>query len=331
MATSCIPIACANDACRDSWIFRPTRLSIHIPYSIWKVFPISEPTESLTLTLVSSFTTTVNPDGAFFQDYNGKFGWYDEALSKPTQTHRQKWEQDMTAVLELMPDLSFLVSRLGRLSVADELTRGLAYMMDDYRKTTPLWLAFAVQVYLDILHTFGQTCDGLGTMQAESRRIKQLMLDVPASSRCEVLRAAGLWDDDPIWAAQKLAVEAGILPSVRSPPFKFLRRNPMYCRLLIQNMRATVQNVGLPYAAMLGALVGVVQLYHALHHEGLLAKDCVWEDLLALWTLQGNASFFVGDLPTTKEAYFTNYCLSIGIAQSTAPIRELILSIPAIT
>lgn len=33
---------------------------------------------------------------------------------------------------------------------------------------------------------------------------------------------------------------------------------------------------------------------------------------MTLWKLQGNASFFVGDLPTTKEAYFKNYCLSIG-------------------
>lgn len=43
-----------------------------------------------------------------------------------------------------------------------------------------------------------------------------------------------------------------------------------------------------------------------------MPKDCVWEDLKTPCKLQGNASFFVGDLPTTKEAYFTNYRLSIG-------------------
>ncbi|OAA70148.1 hypothetical protein LEL_09964 [Akanthomyces lecanii RCEF 1005] len=131
----------------------------------------------------------------------------------------------MTAVLELMPDLSSLVSKLRDLSVVDELTRGLVYQVHERRETTPLWLAFGVQVYLDILHSFGQTCDGLGTMQAESRRIKQSLLDVPVADRCDVLRAAGLWDDDPIWVARKLAVTAGMLPRVRSPPIKFLRRN----------------------------------------------------------------------------------------------------------
>lgn len=258
--------------CRASGVDPLAKEEPQDPYNM-EAYNVANTSFINTLTLISSFNATSGVDASFLQDYNGKVGWYDEALGRSTETNRQKWKQDMTAALELMPDLGSLVSRLRRLSVVDELTRGLAYMMDGQRKTTPLWLAFAVQVYLDILQAFGQTCDGLSTMQTESRRIKLLMLDVPASSRSEVLRAAGLWDDDPIWAARKLAVETGMLPSVRSPPFKFLRRNPMYCGLLIQNMRATVQNTGMPYAAKPGALVGVVQLYHALQHEGLLAED----------------------------------------------------------
>ncbi|KAM3499751.1 hypothetical protein MY10362_007013 [Beauveria mimosiformis] len=265
-----------------------------------------------TLTLVSSFTATAMPGSAAFQDYNGKFGWYDEALGGDGVSNRQRWTQDLTAVLELMPDLGFLVSKLDCLSVVDEITRGVAYQIQERRKTTPLWLAFAVQVYLDILQTNDDVGDALETMQEESLKIKRSLLDVPDSHRRAVLRAAGLWDKDPIWAARKLAVVAGFLPKVRSPPFKFLRRNPMYCGLLVHHMRTTLHMEGLRYAAAPGALVGVVQLYHALRREGLVPEDCVWEDLKTLWRLQGNASFFVGDLPTTKEAYFSNYCLSIG-------------------
>ncbi|KAM3566478.1 hypothetical protein ARSEF4850_000522 [Beauveria asiatica] len=265
-----------------------------------------------TLTLVSSFTATAMPSSAAFQDYNGKFGWYDEDLGCDGTSNRQRWTQDLTAVLELMPDLSFLVSKLDCLSVVDEITRGVACQIQERRKTTPLWLAFAVQVYLDILQTFGRDDDALEMMQEESLRIKHSLLDVPDAHRRAVLRAAGLWDEDPIWAARKLAVAAGFLPKVRSPPNKFLRRNPMYCGLLVHHMRTTLHMEGLRYAAAPGALVGVVQLYHALRREGLVPDDCVWQDLKMLWRLQGNASFFVGDLPTTKEAYFSNYCLSIG-------------------
>ncbi|OAA56820.1 hypothetical protein ISF_07336 [Cordyceps fumosorosea ARSEF 2679] len=73
-------------------------------------------------------------------------------------------------------------------------------------------------------------------------------------------------------------------------------------------MRAVAHEAGLPYAATPGALVGVVQVHHALRSERLLAPDeAVWDDLQTLWTLQGDASFFVGDLPTTKNGYFENH------------------------
>ncbi|OAQ97508.1 hypothetical protein LLEC1_00826, partial [Akanthomyces lecanii] len=247
-----------------------------------------------------------------------EYKWYDETRNGLAQSNRQKWTQDMTAVLELMPDLSFLISKFHDLSVVDELTRGLAYQLHR-RSGTPLWLAFSVQVYLDILHNFGQICDGLGTMRAESRRIQYSMLDVPVVARQDVLRAAGLWDDDPIWAARRIIATTGVMPRVRYSPFTILRRNPMYCGLLIQNMRVTLQNTGLSYAAKPGALVSVVQLYHALRHEGLLANDCVWEDLQKLWTLQRDAAFFVVEMPKIGEAYFMNFSLSIYTQDQTLP------------
>lgn len=277
-----------------------------------EAYDIAEKCLINTLVLLASYCKVTDPQQVCLQDYNGKFGWYDEGLRGKDLTNTQRWTQGMTAVLELMPDLSFLVDRLGKLTVVDELTRGLAYVMDQKLSSAPLWLAFALQVYLDILHNFSQECDGFSAMQRESRRIKESMLDVPEHTRGPVLRAAGLWDADPIAAAREIGFSTGMLPRTKSTPFKFLRRNPLYCGLLIHNMRSTVQNTGLHYAARPGALVGVVQLHNALHQEKLLAKDWVWEDLQTLLELQGKASFFVGDLPKTKEAYFTNYCLSIG-------------------
>ncbi|KAM0258485.1 hypothetical protein ACHAQJ_003824 [Trichoderma viride] len=151
-------------------------------------------------------------------------------------------------------------------------------------------------------------------MQQECLKIKHSMLNVPASSkeRSRVLSAASRWDKDPIWTARKMMADLGLFPNEISPPFKFLRRNPLHCGLLIHNMRANLHSSGGPYAATPGALLGVTQLYHALRQEKLLGDNVVWEDLETLWQMQGNPSFFVGDLPTTREAYFKNYCLSIG-------------------
>lgn len=197
------------------------------PYNL-DAYDIADVCFMNTLTLVHSFIASAMPESAAFQDYNGKFGWYNDAHAGLAQSNRQKWTQDMTAVLELMPDLSFLVSKLRHLSVVDELTRGLAYQVYMRRKTTPLWLAFGVQLYLDILHNFGQVCDGLATMQAESRRIKQSLLDVPVVDRCDVLRAAGLWDNDPIWAARKLAVTA--IPVSAPQPHVLRALDPKHAR-----------------------------------------------------------------------------------------------------
>ncbi|OAA40372.1 hypothetical protein ISF_09813 [Cordyceps fumosorosea ARSEF 2679] len=302
-----------HSLCEASGIDKLDKEMSHDPYNL-AAYDIADVCLINMLTLLASYTASVDRQETCLQTYSGKFGWYDEALGGKAQTKRQQWTQDMTAVLELMPDLSFLVLKLGRLSVVDELTRGLAYVMDDGKRRAKLWLAFALQIYVDILRDFVPDCDSLGEMQAEVREIKHAMLTVPASDphRVTVMRAAGLWDTDPIWAARGMAVSAELLPQAHTAPFKFLRRNPMYCGLLVHHMRSTRQTEGLSYAATPGALLGVVQLYHALRNERLLPEHCTWDDLQELWTLQGDASFFVGDPPTTKEAYFSNYALSIG-------------------
>jgi hypothetical protein len=39
--------------------------------------------------------------------------------------------------------------------------------------------------------------------------------------------------------------------------------------------------------------------------------------------MQGNAAFFVGDPPMTREGYFRNYCLSLGVSASNwAPAKR---------
>ncbi|KAK4076576.1 uncharacterized protein Triagg1_4179 [Trichoderma aggressivum f. europaeum] len=278
------------------------------------------------LTLLVSYLQSTDPSEMYLQSYNGSFGWYDETVGDSAQTRRQKWNQDMTAMLEFMPDVSFLASKLDRTTVVDEITRGMAYLANNTTQDPPFWLAWATQIYVDILQFLGPDCDcGYREMQQESLNIKHSMLDIAASSkeRSKVLHAACMWDNDPIWMSRKLMSDLGLFPNAIAPPFKFLRRNPLYCGLLIHNMRSNLHSAGGPFAATPGALLGVTQLYHALRQEKLLAEDLEWEDLETLRKLQGNPSFFVGDLPTNREAYFKNYCLSIGTSVTNwAPNRR---------
>ncbi|KAL6693182.1 hypothetical protein J3F84DRAFT_396640 [Trichoderma pleuroticola] len=217
------------------------------------------------LTLLASYLQSTGRSEMHLQSYNGRFGWYDETVGDSAQTRRQKWKQDMTAMLEFMPDVSFLASKIDCATI----------------------------------------------------------INASSKERSKVLHAACAWDNDPIWMARKLMSDLGLFPNEIAPPFKFLRRNPMYCGLLIHNMRSNLHSSGEPFAATPGALLGVTQLYHALRQEKFLAKELEWEDLETLRKLQGNPSFFVGDLPTNREAYFKNYCLSIGTSVTNwAPNRR---------
>lgn len=252
--------------------------------------------------------------------YNGKFGWYDEDLGADGETNRDKWDQDYAAMLEILPDLQFMYSNAGRGSrVEDELIRGVGALLEKPDDGVPLWLAWAAQTYLDILQLLGPDCDRpFAQMQQESLKIKRTMLNVPVSSseRHRVLSVATKWDLDPIWTTREKMLAIGLLESRNNPEYKFLRRNPMHCGLLIHNMRATFHTAGAQYAATPGALMVTTQFYHALRNEKLLPEQLAWEDLDTFWKMQGNPTFFVGDPPTNREGYFRNYCLSIGVSAS---------------
>lgn len=85
----------------------------------------------------------------------------------------------------------------------------------------------------------------------------------------------------------------------------------MHCGLYIHFLRTLFHQDAVKYAATPGAVMYTTQLYHALRTEKLLDSD--WTDLQTLWTMQGNATYFVGsDPPTNREGYFRNYCMTLG-------------------
>ncbi|CAJ2500263.1 Uu.00g031160.m01.CDS01 [Anthostomella pinea] len=122
-----------------------------------------------------------NPPNTTFIIYDGVFGWYDEALGASGETNRRKDEQDTTGLLEILTGLHFLCSHLGKGLVEDEMVRGMDAMMNaPWGSTTPLWFAWAAQIYLDILQNLGKDCDkGYHEMQQEVFKIKKAMADVP--------------------------------------------------------------------------------------------------------------------------------------------------------
>lgn len=277
-----------------------------------------------TISLLTSYARG-NSGDLIVTNYNGKFGWYDEELGAEGKTNRAKWDQDKTAMMEALPDLQFLSSNMGTGAVEDELIRGIGDLMNNPGQGAPLWLAWAAQIYLDVLQSLGSNCRrGFDEMKQESLKIKKAMLDVPSSQeRSWVLKAATKWDRDPISTCRLQMTQLGLLPSNSPPAWRFLHRNPIHCGLLLHNMRVNLHLSGATYAATPGGVMCTTQLYHALRQEKLLSDHLAWEDLETFWKMQGDSAVFVGDPPTNREDYFKNYCLCIGVSASNlAPTKR---------
>ncbi|OAA56819.1 hypothetical protein ISF_07335 [Cordyceps fumosorosea ARSEF 2679] len=85
--------------------------------------------------------------------------------------------------------------------------------------TIPRSFCRALDRVISIRSTFVERLTSAGVeVSATSDNGHAFFVDVPASSpaRAKVLRGAGLWDEDPIWAGRAAGVAAGMLPRVRA-------------------------------------------------------------------------------------------------------------------
>ncbi|KAF4962542.1 hypothetical protein FSARC_9320 [Fusarium sarcochroum] len=62
-------------------------------------YDLAKPFQLNTMSLLKSYVDG-SKDVMIINNYNGKFGWYDEKLGSGGKTNREKWDQDMTAMME---------------------------------------------------------------------------------------------------------------------------------------------------------------------------------------------------------------------------------------
>lgn len=261
--------------------------------------------------------------------YPGILSCYQEIFSGTRNGNVQKRVQVNTALLEMLPDIHFMVDFMGRGIVEDELIRGMDALMKDPRNVR-LWFALAAQIYVDILQTLGPNCGrGHEDMKRESLRIKKSMLNVPEPSkgRAAILGIVTKWDTSPMMLAKAMSMKLSGKPYDEDydedESFRFLRRNPLHCGLWIHKMRCLHHSFGIPYSGSPGGVTASTQLYHALRQEKRLPDNIVWDDLETLWKMQGNNPFFIGDPPTDRKAHFKNFYVSNGTSvENFAPNRQ---------
>ncbi|KAK4206477.1 hypothetical protein QBC37DRAFT_458885 [Rhypophila decipiens] len=260
--------------------------------------------------------------------YNGKFGWYDESQAGRASSNAEKLARDKAIFSELFADLHFAARDPHRqIFLPDQLIRGMDQVVnsvgtdDDFdMNCTPLWFAWAVRTYLDIVVKLGKDCSkGFFQMQDEIYHMKR---SVSGISNPDVLpgykrfaQELVNWDQDFMRERRVQGIVVGM--HTRScmppdPPYRFLRHNPIYCGLWLLQLRLEFHYLDVSYAAPPAGIMHVTQLYHALRQEKLLPEPLKWHDLETFRQMQGDSAFFVGEPPTTMDDHYKNYTLCIG-------------------
>ncbi|KAF5558779.1 hypothetical protein FMEXI_257 [Fusarium mexicanum] len=265
---------------------------------------------------------TIIPGG-----YNGAFGWYNERLGAGGRNNTERWNQDKTALLEILSGFHLLTTKPGQGDVEDEIVRGMGAALRENKAHPRLWISWALQMYLDIVQGLGDSVGrGYEQFRQESLKIQKALVGLPKTAqRKQVLQVATRWNHDPIFETFQSSAEVGLAPhdSEERSEFHFLRRNPIHCGLLIHHLRSVLHENGIKTAAPSGGLMTITQLYQALRQEGCIPEGQAWEDLEELWGYQGNPCFFIGDPPRDLEGYYKNYCLCLGTSLTNwAPNRR---------
>ncbi|KAM7213090.1 hypothetical protein V8F06_011513, partial [Rhypophila decipiens] len=252
--------------------------------------------------------------------YQGKHGWYIDFQGPSASFDERQWRQTKTGILQLLPNLDS-IRRTRVPLLRGELTRDLDEVMNNEAGEVPLWFAWALQLYLDILQRVGknpgrylaQFNDGICQMQ------RSVVQGVPSSCKGweSVVELLMQWDEDPIRDARNEVKGLGVNTTDQKWNFEpaenqFLYRNSIYCGLQLLYARVTFQGTGVQFAAPPGVVLYTMQLYHALRQEKLIPEDREWRDLEIFREMHGDATFFVGDPPTTVDGYYNDYKLSIG-------------------
>jgi hypothetical protein len=93
----------------------------------------------------------------------GHFGVYNPLSDRSKMTVRQRMQEDRIILFESLPEFHVFTRVRNDLPVADELADGLRSMFAD--KTVPIWLAYAMQIFLDT-----DIIRGFSELQASGRQ-----------------------------------------------------------------------------------------------------------------------------------------------------------------
>ena len=260
----------------------------------------------------------------------GHLGVYDPSRDRSQMTARQRVRDDRIILMELFPEFEF-VREFGveQLPVPDELTKGLVSTFS-IKEDAPLWVIYALQVFLDITHTLGSDVSrGLADLRGTGVRASisftqyfrskgiHTFTNWPESNEQGLVgfsKFVKQWAVDDVFKWAKGIIFQDPSEAKRSEPFALLSRHPILCGLLKFKVHTGMKDAGIALTAGWGSILYVAHLYNACRQGGYLSTEEHWPDMELIMDIHSRETMFSGQLPETPDQWLKTMSLMLGYA-----------------
>ena len=268
-------------------------------------------------------------------------GTYDPLLDRSKASPRTLYEQDAALVSDMLATLVPFAT-LSNTPNDNELLKRLREETLEGR--TPTWLVFAAQLYVDaqdVLRTkSSQPFSGLYDYAREARRVLRghsKLTDkhelVGYQTEASDFRIDAVQDEIEEWVLEDkmyeiMEREMGLKKQRAGnkktdskktrtwKPYEILKMDPCLAGMWQYSFMLQLQREGLRLVNETQIMVAA-HLYNALHQNGYIPKDCVWQDAEHLLEIHARANTFLGQRPKTIEECTRRLALAQGVSPQT--------------
>ncbi|KAF2166722.1 hypothetical protein M409DRAFT_22778 [Zasmidium cellare ATCC 36951] len=251
---------------------------------------------------------------------------YDPHADWATMATKERIFHHFKMAMGVIPE--FLVLERGSKSVEAEhgIVRGLRDLKQ--RKSPLLWLDFALQVFLDARHilrehvdlAFADLCQGAESIVGDIEEVLDFHADVKVKDRPmqnddslrQVLDLIARWTkEDSVESIRKdLLKDESAYDHLE--PFYLLRRDPLWCGLLLYKFRLVAYEGAIVTANSWFSILSGAHFYNLLRQTGPLRRE--WTDMETALKAQSSAKLFIGDPPSSPTDCTIRFLMALGLS-----------------
>ena len=254
------------------------------------------------------------------QEYNPRRKWSDMS-----QAERER--EDRTLLQNLLPEFWLLNLSDAWLPAQDELTRGLTTFTST--KEIPVWLTFAIQIFLDIHHVMrDKTPQALHKLQEFGLDVVDMLFEngeytktyknKPSWEKSNPQAASNFCTAIEMWAMSdfvlQLKKEYGGWSDISSPKeeFHLLKHHPILCGIMGFNMILKLHDLGVALAEGWD-IMSMAHFYNTMRQQKEFPVK-VWRDMDLMIAFQTEQHVFLGEAPKEMQDCFKKMCLMNGMS-----------------